>query len=640
MEKQLETEMEQNQAPKKQPYSSSSTRPATGQQDDIQIQEQALWRQLNQAESIESYTQAWLSLLCQMIDNTQQGTVVLRLSEDQQFTPIAFWPTGQENTSELTASAELVLQQKRATIRKLDDGKGKLSAVLAYPVLIDTQIYGVAAIHISAQITSELTQSMRQLQWAVAWLRDRQRKKIVLSQQEVVTRTTMALDILSIVLEQEWFNDACRLAATELASQTECERVSIGFLKNGHTAVATVSHSAEFGKQMNLLQMLGAAMDEAIDQRAILRFPENEHDDPMVLRAHEELAHSHGAGIILTIPLLLNEHYIGAITYERPDDNPFEQQTIELLTGVTSVLSPVLDNKRLNDRWLIVKVAESFSSQIRRLLGPGYVIRKLITAAAVILISLAYLINTEYRITADARIEGKIQRSLIAPFDGYIRIAPVRAGETIKQGTLLAALDDRELALARLKHVTERAQNQHRFKEALSARDRSETNIIKTEIQQADAQIALIDQQLARARVIAPFTGIVVAGDLSQNIDGAVRRGDSLFEMAPLNEYRVILNVDEAQITDIRVGQQGELLTTSLPDTPFPLVVTHITPVAESLDGHNLFQVEAELSESSARLRPGMEGVGKIDIGQRKLVWVWSRSLIDWFKLWIWRWFA
>ncbi|MCP3987043.1 MAG: HlyD family secretion protein, partial [bacterium] len=146
--------------------------------------------------------------------------------------------------------------------------------------------------------------------------------------------------------------------------------------------------------------------------------------------------------------------------------------------------------------------------------------------------------------------------------------------------------------------------------------------------------------QLARARIVAPFAGIVVAGDLSQEIGGAVRRGEPLFEIAPLDEYRVILKVDEAQIADLEVGQRGELLATALPGTPFPLVVTRITPVAETHDGLNTFRVEAELEQASTRLRPGMEGVGKIDIGQRRLVWIWSRSLIEWFRLWSWRWLS
>jgi hypothetical protein len=31
-----------------------------------------------------------------------------------------------------------------------------------------------------------------------------------------------------------------------------------------------------------------------------------------------------------------------------------------------------------------------------------------------------------------------------------------------------------------------------------------------------------------------------------------------------------------------------------------------------------------------------MEGVGKIEVEQRKLVWIWTHTLTDWIRLWLW----
>ena len=65
----------------------------------------------------------------------------------------------------------------------------------------------------------------------------------------------------------------------------------------------------------------------------------------------------------------------------------------------------------------------------------------------------------------------------------------------------------------------------------------------------------------------------------------------------------------------------------------------------ESVSGHvglatgNLTCCLLPLSRTSLHrkfLRPGMKGVGKVDIGQRKLIWIWTRSLIDWLKLALW----
>jgi hypothetical protein len=43
--------------------------------------------------------------------------------------------------------------------------------------------------------------------------------------------------------------------------------------------------------------------------------------------------------------------------------------------------------------------------------------------------------------------------------------------------------------------------------------------------------------------------------------------------------------------------------------------------------GRNFFRVEASATGDIAKLRPGMEGVGKIDVDRRKLLWIWTHKL-------------
>jgi hypothetical protein len=38
------------------------------------------------------------------------------------------------------------------------------------------------------------------------------------------------------------------------------------------------------------------------------------------------------------------------------------------------------------------------------------------------------------------------------------------------------------------------------------------------------------------------------------------------------------------------------------------------------------------------QLRPGMEGIAKIEIDQRPLLWVWTRGLVEWLRLRLWEW--
>ena len=163
-------------------------------------------------------------------------------------------------------------------------------------------------------------------------------------------------------------------------------------------------------------------------------------------------------------------------------------------------------------------------------------------------------------------------------------------------------------------------------------------NVLAAQVNQADAQLQLAAEKLSRATITAPFEGVVVSGDLSQLLGSPVEQGKVLFEVAPLDAYRVILKVDERDVGYVQSGQKGELVLSGIPGERLTFSVSKITPVSTAEEGHNYFRTEARLERATQRLRPGMEGVSKIDAGQARLVWIWTRRLIDWIRLTFWTW--
>ena len=55
-------------------------------------------------------------------------------------------------------------------------------------------------------------------------------------------------------------------------------------------------------------------------------------------------------------------------------------------------------------------------------------------------------------------------------------------------------------------------------------------------------------------------------------------------------------------------------------------------------EGRNYFRVEAQLTEDTGRLRPGMAGIGKVAVGERQLIWIWTHTFVDWLRLELWAW--
>ncbi|MDR0439800.1 MAG: efflux RND transporter periplasmic adaptor subunit, partial [Candidatus Accumulibacter sp.] len=302
------------------------------------------------------------------------------------------------------------------------------------------------------------------------------------------------------------------------------------------------------------------------------------------------------------------------------------------------LLAPLVELRRSAEQSVPRRLGRDIESVFRKLFGPRHLIWKVATLVLLGGVAGMTLTTVDYRVSAKTVIEGEVQRVAAAPFAGFLAAAFVRAGDEVTAGQVLARLDDRELVIEEARWTSERDQYANRLREATAKHELTGMEVIGAQYRQAEAQRKLVTGKIARAELTAPFDGVVVSGDLSQQIGAPVEEGQTLFEVAPLSSYRVILQVDEREIRHVAIGQSGALVMTGIAGEPMPFEVAKLTPVASAQDGRNVFRVEAALSEASPRLRPGMEGVGKIEVGRRSPWWVATHGFVDWLRLWLWTW--
>src|SRR6185437_11613499 len=166
---------------------------------------------------------------------------------------------------------------------------------------------------------------------------------------------------------------------------------------------------------------------------------------------------------------------------------------------------------------------------------------KLAVLLGLVAIAVLSFAKTEYRVTARAVLEGEIQRAAVAPFDGFVAASTVRPGDHLRANQLLAAMDDRDLVLDRARAWADAEKLRQKYDEAMAKHDRPTVAMLTAEIAQADAQLALADDKLRRSKIVSPIDGLLVSGDLSQMLGSPVERGKTLFEIAPLDQYRLVL---------------------------------------------------------------------------------------------------
>ena len=251
---------------------------------------------------------------------------------------------------------------------------------------------------------------------------------------------------------------------------------------------------------------------------------------------------------------------------------------------------------------------------------------------------LMFTVTGMYHVTAPASLEGRIQRVIVAPFDSYISRAFSRAGETVTAGDVIAELDNRELLLQQQRYAAQKSEYTRQYRQALARRETAQSHIFKSQVNQAEAQLKLLQKKIQRSTLLAPLDGIIISGDLSRSLGAPVKAGDVLFEVAPLDEYRLVIFVDEKQVVDVQQNFRGVLNLKALPGTDINFTVDKVSPVFEENTDGIAYRVEATLNENHTILRPGMQGIAKIEIEQRSYAWIYLHKLYDAMRLWFWSW--
>ena len=436
---------------------------------------------------------------------------------------------------------------------------------------------------------------------------------------------------------------AHRLAAA-LLQEFGLLRASIGRHEAGHTHLWASSDAALQGGG-ELLALVIGAMDEAIEQGHCLSHAAALPQSPTVplvdLICHEQrLLARFGQTAVASLPLGAQGEVFGSVCIERAEARNFSAAELRRLEQLLLLAGPVLGlrdqaeqpwqrraRRDLRRRWDDLRRPERRTR------------RRMIGAAALGLLFLA-AVPLAHEIGGRARVEGAEQRVLVAPADGFVKTAHVRPGDRVEAGAALLDLLDGDLQLERERWRSQLAQHENAYAAAMAKSDRVAASTGAAKVEEAQAQLALIDEQLARGRITAPFAGLVIQGDLSQSSGAPVRQGDALLTLAKTAQFRVIVEVDEIDIAWVRVGQHGRLALSALPWDTQALVVERVTPLAKASDGRNVFEVQARLTAMPADLRPGLQGRAELVVGRMPLLWAWSRHAVARIRLAYWAWLA
>lgn len=588
------------------------------------------WHALAQALTADALCRSWLEVLCRDLTQADAG-LLLMAQADGAYAPVVAHPA-ERDLSHLREIATEALRQRDAAVRRDDLGQVEI----AFPLLNGEQLQGAIVLALGAVPQARVDQAVKLVNWGAGWLIGLLHQRDLAAQRQHLRQGGFLLDTLLGLLAERSPREAALAVVNRLGREFGCPQVLLALARGQTLQLLALSHAAWFDEKAGLLRQATQAMHEAMDQRQRIVWPPAEGTaTAAVTSAHRRYAEEAGAQALVSLPLMHDGQVAGVLMLERR--SALSTADIDYLDSVAIGLAPALMLQREAHEGALARARRTARRSLEALMGPRYPALKLAGGVLGVVLLLLAVIPVPFRIATQALVEGSVQRAAVAPFEGYLREAPARAGDVVKAGQVLATLDDRDLKLEKVRWESELEVALRKEREAMANGNAVEQRLAGAQANQARAQMDLATSKLERVNIVAPFDGTVVKGDLTQQLGSPVEQGKVLFELAPLDTWRVILKVDERDIGHVQVGASGELVLASLPGQAWPFRVKKLTPISVAEDGRNHFRVEAELGPGAPRLRPNMEGVGKVEAGRASLLWIWTRSLTDWLRLTWWK---
>ncbi len=599
----------------------------------------------------QASVQRWLQQHCESSGQVAGGLVIASGVGEGPAHKLAEWPAGGGMTLPLAAAAQAAAERSRPVVVAAsgEHAESTHNRVISLPLRVGDRTLGAVALAVQADdgqtmsaMFKDLARASTDIEGSLDPAPADQAEPAQLDEGEGDgdghrNDAAHVLHLQDTLLRQATLAEGALALLTALAPLLGCDRVMLGVAEADQVDVLALSNSTEFKGEQELLRLACAAMQEAMDQGARVVYPAAPTAKACIVLAHAEL-HARSGQALASVPLVHGGRAVGALLAEWRGTAPPPPAALALFDSVAGMLGPLVALSRRAERSWLARTADALRAATDRITRRRDPLPKLLAVALALALAGLTCLPVTYRVGAPARIEGAVQRVVAAPMDGYLHKSHVRPGDAVRAGDLLVELADQDLLLEQRKWEGALAQHENGFAAALARADRSQFVITQGKAGEARAQLELVRQQLARTRLLAPIDGIVIKGDLSQALGAPVQRGDALLTLAPAERYRLIVDVDERDIASVRVGQAGQLALASLPGDSLGLVVERVTPVATVREGRNTFAVEARLSAAAPLLRPGLEGVAKIDAGERSAAWIWGHRAVDWLRLALWSW--
>jgi HlyD family secretion protein len=185
-----------------------------------------------------------------------------------------------------------------------------------------------------------------------------------------------------------------------------------------------------------------------------------------------------------------------------------------------------------------------------------------------------------------------------------------------------ATLAEARKNLSRIEHSRALSQDKTPSREVLDTAEadlqRAEADLIsaRASVSEAKATLESNEADLSKTVIRSPINGIV----LTRSIDpgrtvAASLESPVLFSLAEdLTQMDLIVDVDEADVSQVKEGQGATFTVDAYPDRTFPALVRQVRYGAQTTDGVVAYETVLSVDNSAMMLRPGMTATADMTV--------------------------
>ncbi|MCF8160131.1 MAG: efflux RND transporter periplasmic adaptor subunit [Polaromonas sp.] len=212
--------------------------------------------------------------------------------------------------------------------------------------------------------------------------------------------------------------------------------------------------------------------------------------------------------------------------------------------------------------------------------------------------------------------------------DQVLRSKAALASAQAQLAQAIATVKESSASLARLEEVARLSGGKVPSKTELdSARAAHERAVAaeasaRANVDSSRASLATDETNLSKASIRSPTDGVVLTRSVDPgNAVAASLQAVTLFTVAEdLRQMRLQVNVDEADVGRVKVGQPASFTVSAFPSRRFPASITRVAYGSTITDNVVTYQTLLDVKNEDLSLRPGMTATSAITAVERKNV--------------------